>query len=78
MILFIILRLVGSLVDHRAYNPYTLVGPPAFQPVLASLAVYSSSTDYVWSQILQFNFICFVACLDWNKSQFLKNKIKGS
>ena len=29
----------GSLVDHRAYKPYTLVGPPALQLVLDPLAV---------------------------------------
>ena len=40
--------MVGSLVDHRAYKPYTLVGPPVFRPLLAPLAVYSSTTDYVY------------------------------
>ena len=30
---------VGSLVDHRAYKPYTLVEPPALQMVLDPLAV---------------------------------------
>ena len=29
----------GSLVDHQAYKPYTLVGPPALQLVLDPLAV---------------------------------------
>ena len=29
----------GSLVDHRAYKPYTLVGPPALRLVLDPLAV---------------------------------------
>ena len=29
------LSTVGSLVDHRAYKPYTLVGPQALRPVLA-------------------------------------------
>ena len=29
----------GSLVDHRAYKPYTLVEPPALQLVLDPLAV---------------------------------------
>ena len=29
----------GSLVDHRAYKPYTLVGPPAFRLGLDTLAV---------------------------------------
>ena len=39
---------VGSLVDLRAYKPYTLVGPPVWWPVLAPLAVYSSTTVYTW------------------------------
>ena len=30
---------VGSLVDHRASKPYTLVGPPALRLVLDPLAV---------------------------------------
>ena len=30
---------VGSLVDHRASKPYTLVGPPSLQLVLDPLAV---------------------------------------
>ena len=30
---------VGSLVNHRAFKPYTLVGPPALQLVLDPLAV---------------------------------------
>ena len=30
---------VGSLVDPRAYNPYTLVGPPVLQLVQYPLAV---------------------------------------
>ena len=30
---------VGSLVDHSAYKPYTLVGPPASLLVLDPLAV---------------------------------------
>ena len=38
--------MVGSLVDHRANKPYILVGPPVRRPVLAPLAVYSSTTDY--------------------------------
>ena len=29
----------GSLVDHRAYKPYTLVGPPALRLVLDPLTV---------------------------------------
>ena len=29
----------GSLVDHWAYKPYTLVGPPALWLVLDPLAV---------------------------------------
>ena len=29
----------GSLVDHQAYKPYTLVGPPALRLVLDPLAV---------------------------------------
>ena len=29
----------GSLVDHRAYKPYTFVGPPALTLVLDPLAV---------------------------------------
>ena len=29
----------GSLVDHRAYKPYTFVGPPALWLVLDLLAV---------------------------------------
>ena len=28
----------GSLVNHQAYNPYTLVGPPALRLVLDPLA----------------------------------------
>ena len=28
-------KMVGSLVDHKAYKPYTLVGPPVLRPVLA-------------------------------------------
>ena len=38
---------VGSSVDHRAYKPYTPVGPPALQLILDPLAVNSSTTDYV-------------------------------
>ena len=38
------LSTVVSLVDLRAYKPYTLVGPPSYDP----LAVYSSTTDYVF------------------------------
>ena len=30
---------VGSLVDHRALEPYTLAGPPALRLVLDLLAV---------------------------------------
>ena len=30
---------VGSLVDHRASKPYTLVGPSALRLVLGPLAV---------------------------------------
>ena len=30
---------VGSLVDHRAYKPYTLVGPPATRLVLVILGI---------------------------------------
>ena len=30
---------VGSLVNHKASKPYTLVGPPALQLVLDPLAV---------------------------------------
>ena len=33
------LSTMGSLVDHRAYKPYTLEGPPVWQPVLAPLAL---------------------------------------
>ena len=29
----------GSLVDHQAYKPYILVGPPALRLVLDPLAV---------------------------------------
>ena len=29
----------GSFVDHQAYKPYTLVGPPALRLVLDPLAV---------------------------------------
>ena len=40
---------VGSLVDQRAYKPYTLVGPPALPLVLAPLSVYSLTTDYIYT-----------------------------
>ena len=42
------LSTVGSLVDHRAYKPYTLAGQPILRQVLAPLAVNSSTTDYVY------------------------------
>ena len=38
--------MVDSLVDHRAYKPYTLVGPLVWRPVLAPLAVNASTTNY--------------------------------
>ena len=41
------LSMLDSLVDHRAYKPYTLMEPPVQPPVLAPLAVYSSTTDYL-------------------------------
>ena len=37
----------GSLVNHRGYKPYTLVGPPVCRSILAPLAVNSLTTDYV-------------------------------
>ena len=42
------LSTVGSLVDHRAFKPYTLAGPLVWWPVLAPLAVYSSTTYYIY------------------------------
>ena len=30
------------------YKPYTLLGPPVWRPVLAPLAVNSSTTDYIF------------------------------
>ena len=37
----------GSLVDTRAYYPYTLVGPPVRRLGLDPLAVYTSTTVYI-------------------------------
>ena len=37
----------GSLVDTRAYKPYTLVGPPVRRLVLDPLAVDTSTTVYI-------------------------------
>ena len=44
---FILLSAEGSLVITRAYQPYTLVGPPVRGLVLDPLAVYSSRTVYI-------------------------------
>ena len=41
---------INSLVDYRAYKPYTPVGPPALRLVLAPIAVYSSTTDYIFTK----------------------------
>ena len=41
------LSTVGSLVDHRAFKPYTLAGPPVLRPVLAPLAAPWKPTIYV-------------------------------
>ena len=38
----------GSLVDTRAYLPYTLGGPPVWGLVLDPLAAYTSTTVYIW------------------------------
>ena len=39
----------GILVDHRAYKPYTLVGPPALWLVLDPLAViFLDNRLYMW------------------------------
>ena len=45
---FFLLSTEGSLVNIRAYQPYTLVGPPVRGLVYNLLAVYSSRTDYIY------------------------------
>ena len=39
-----------SLVDTRAYQPYTLVGTPVWRPVLDPLAVYASATIHTYTE----------------------------
>ena len=43
---FFVYTTEGSLVDTRAYKPYTLAGPPALRLVLDPLAAYTSTADY--------------------------------
>ena len=62
---------VGSLVDHRAYKPYTLVGPPVRRPVLAPLAFYSSTTDYMCCVFASYSFV-----INWLLTLNLVNQIK--
>ena len=50
------LSTVGSLVDQRAYKSYTLVGPPVLRPVLAPLAVNSSTTVYIYLVLMCLQF----------------------
>ena len=38
----------GSLVDTRAYQPYTLAEPPVRGLVLDPLAVYTLTTVYIY------------------------------
>ena len=43
----------GSLVDHRAYKPYTLVEPPALQLILDLLAVkFLDSRLYITNSLI--------------------------
>ena len=45
----------GSLVDHQAYKPYTLVGPPALQMVLDPIAViFLDNRLYIYDKLLPF------------------------
>ena len=44
---FFLLSTEGSLVIFRAYQPFTLVGPPGIGLVRDPLAVYSSRTVYL-------------------------------
>ena len=62
--MFFLLPTVGSLVDTWAYLALYLGGIPALGLVLAPLAVYSSTTVYVWESpiILTFEH----ACYGWN------------
>ena len=49
----------GSLVDHRVYMPYTLVGPPALWLVLAPLAViFLDNCLYIFF-FFNFSFLSF-------------------
>ena len=54
------LSMVGSLVDHRVYKPYTLVGPPALWLVIAPLAVYSSTTDYICGVVYSVEYFSYI------------------
>ena len=62
---FYLLSKEGSLVITRAYQPYTLVGPPVRGLVLDPLAVYSSRTVHKCSLSLQYfarNFCQILKC----------------
>ena len=37
----------GYLVDTRAYQTFTLVGPPVLRPVQDPLAAFTSTTVYI-------------------------------
>ena len=44
---------VGSLVDLRAYKPYTLVGPPVWRPVLTPhLSTPRQPSIYVMARVV--------------------------
>ena len=69
---------VGSLVDHRAYKPYTLVGPPVLWPVLAPSSLPWQPTIYPnsvylfqisWSKMsIKAGWISWVECLHFKGS----------
>ena len=42
----------GFLVDTKAYQPYTLVGPPVWRPLLAPLAANTSTTVYISNDLM--------------------------
>ena len=42
------------IVDKRTYQPYTLVGPPVWWPVLNPLAAYTLTTVYIYNSVSSF------------------------
>ena len=61
---FFLLSTEGSLVITRAYQPYTLVGPPVRGLVLDPLAVYSSRSMYSFWTFTNFAKNPNVECMD--------------